>query len=85
MCEKTKGYLKGEICNRDGCEGIIQHHQDGCCSCHIHPPCSYCTDDGQYCDTCDWNYSDELYELEQTKRRQAHETELSIISVHKTI
>jgi hypothetical protein len=25
---------------------------DGCCSCHISPPCSYCTDQEEYCKDC---------------------------------
>ena len=28
------------------------HHTDGCCSCHITPPCSYCTDQDLACQKC---------------------------------
>ena len=32
------GVCKGEICNRDGCQGIIKEVDDGQgCSCHINP------------------------------------------------
>lgn len=27
-------------------------HDDSCCSCHINPPCSYCTDLIEYCTDC---------------------------------
>lgn len=58
-----KGYLDGEKCNRDGCEGIIYHSPEGSCSCHINPPCSYCTDDGAYCPECDWSNADDNREV----------------------
>lgn len=49
------GYSAGEICNRDGCEGIIcEHEKEGSCRCHISPPCSYCEYDNNYCPECDW-------------------------------
>jgi hypothetical protein len=54
--EKSKiGYIKGEKCNRNGCDGIINEIEvgDGC-SCHINPPCSYCCNLNQYCDECGW-------------------------------
>ena len=50
------GLLKGEVCNRNGCDGIIIHEREGSCSCHYsNPPCSYCTDDSQYCPKCEWD------------------------------
>ena len=43
---KDLGYFKGEKCNRNGCNGIIdEHEKEGECTCHINPPCSYCTTD----------------------------------------
>ena len=50
------GYTKGEVCNRNGCTGIIMEDDDidGGCSCHINPPCSYCTTPKGYCDECGW-------------------------------
>jgi|GEM_PF-706968 hypothetical protein len=54
-----EGVCKGEVCNRDGCTGIIdEHEKEGCCSCHINPPCSYCTTDTAFCPKCDWEASD---------------------------
>lgn len=56
------GFLEGEVCNRDGCKGIIQQREleDGrSCSCHINPPCSTCVDDRHYCPECDWQGIDE--------------------------
>lgn len=63
-----EGYCKGEICNRDGCKGIIEERdRDGGCSCHSCPPCSYCTDPKEYCPECDWTMQEEsdLYEAKQ--------------------
>jgi hypothetical protein len=51
----TLGYTKGETCNRNGCGGIIDEHpKKGSCSCHINPPCGYCTTDTSYCPECHW-------------------------------
>lgn len=52
----TLGYSKGEMCNRDGCKGVVdEYEKDGCCSCHIDPPCSYCVEPNAFCNTCGWN------------------------------
>jgi hypothetical protein len=49
------GIEAGEICNREGCKGVIEEHpKDRSCSCHIAPPCSSCVDDRHYCPECDW-------------------------------
>jgi hypothetical protein len=49
------GLVKGETCNRNGCAGIIdEHEKEGSCSCHINPPCGYCTTDTAYCPECNW-------------------------------
>jgi hypothetical protein len=59
------GYETGEVCNRGGCQGIIQEEgSEGCCSCHISPPCSFCVDDRHYCDSCDWAGIDEQKPVE---------------------
>ena len=49
----TKG---GEICNRGGCEEEIEERdfEDGSCSCHISPPCSFCMAPPFYCPSCGW-------------------------------
>ena len=49
------GYYEGDICHRDGCDGIIQTAPVENCSCHICPPCSECTSPRNYCNKCEWN------------------------------
>jgi len=54
------GLVKGETCNRNDCKGIIaEHDKEGGCSCHINPPCSYCTTDTAYCPDCNWQAGDD--------------------------
>jgi hypothetical protein len=55
------GVVVSELCNRDGCKGIIEEHEkEGGCSCHINPPCVYCTQQVAYCDSCGWEASEEV-------------------------
>ncbi len=73
--EDNIGYTKGEICNRDGCSGVIEEHEkEGSCSCHIHPPCGYCTTDTSYCPVCDWEPADDIIPIdpEVEKRNQEY-------------
>ena len=59
------GYEKGDKCNREGCAGIIsEHEKDGGCSCHINPPCSYCTEPNAYCKLCGWDAKEEQMEYD---------------------
>lgn len=69
------GVEEGDMCLRpeatdnpvvNYCSGIIEegHHGDGC-SCHISPPCSYCTSSYFYCPNCGWNSEDEELKEEQ--------------------
>lgn len=54
------GYFKGEKCNRNGCDGIINDEEkEGCCSCHINSPCDYCIKQTEYCPVCGWNAEEE--------------------------
>lgn len=48
----TVGIDEGDICNRDGCEGVMQLPPVNDCSCHISPPCSACEQNRIVCDTC---------------------------------
>lgn len=48
------GYEKGDVCNRNGCTGIIEEYERRGCSCHINPPCSACTEPRAFCSVCDW-------------------------------
>jgi hypothetical protein len=71
-----EGVSKGEICNRNGCTGIIdEHEKEGSCSCHIHPPCGYCETDKSYCPVCDWSAEEERaeYEKEYSKNTKPFE------------
>lgn len=55
-----EGYATGEVCRRNECGGIIaEHDKDGCCSCHINPPCDYCTTPNTYCPVCGWDDAEE--------------------------
>ena len=54
--EDEEGYFEGELCNRDGCFGIIETiEKEGGCYCHTgNPPCGYCTQQNEYCEKCGW-------------------------------
>lgn len=65
---------KGEQCNRNGCKGVIEEYEKkGSCSCHINPPCSYCTTLSEYCPECGWSAEDEQNEYlrEHSKKQTA--------------
>lgn len=54
------GYVTGDVCNRNGCNGVIQEYEKDCvCYCHINPPCSCCTTARGYCETCGWDAREE--------------------------
>lgn len=60
VCEEVS-FEAGYICGRKGCKGIIEEHSsDGGCSCHINPPCTYCTTPREFCETCGWEAEDDL-------------------------
>lgn len=53
------GEYENEVCNRNGCKGIISKVDEGSCCCHCgNPPCGHCTDMRVYCDECDWESED---------------------------
>jgi len=61
-CEKVimYGTVGGDVCGRGGCVGVIAIElQEGSCSCHINPPCSFCTDKKYYCPVCGWRSEDD--------------------------
>lgn len=63
-----EGYCKGDACNRNGCKGVIEEREkDGCCSCHINPPCSYCTEPNFFCNTCGWDAKEEQAEYDKAQ------------------
>jgi hypothetical protein len=50
------GLDEGEICNRDGCKGLMEYIKDRPCTCHTgNPPCSACTDAPLTCNKCGEN------------------------------
>lgn len=48
------GYVEGDICGRNGCNGVIALHPSDNCYCHIEPPCGSCAAPRGYCPECDW-------------------------------
>lgn len=49
---------EGESRNMPECQGtLVKSDHLGGCSCHINPPCSYCTS-GLHCNSCDWEGED---------------------------
>lgn len=52
----------GEICNREGCKGVIESDgskDDVSCSCHINPPCGKCEYNDAWCPDCDWSANED--------------------------
>lgn len=50
------GYCEGDVCGREGCQGILKQHPVENCSCHMgHPPCGQCTTPREYCPVCEWD------------------------------
>ncbi|KNY13118.1 hypothetical protein AKG11_31095 [Shinella sp. SUS2] len=59
-CEEVS-FEAGQVCGRNGCKGIIQQHDsDRGCSCHINPPCGFCTTPREFCEKCGWDAEDDL-------------------------
>lgn len=54
------GFVSGEKCNRDKCEGLIEEHDKKGCSCHIAPPCGSCTESRGYCPKCGWDEKEDF-------------------------
>jgi hypothetical protein len=61
------GLTLGELCNRNGCKGIIEEHEKGGCSCHITPPCSACVEPRAFCPVCEWDDKEEQEENKVNK------------------
>jgi hypothetical protein len=67
----TIGYETGTICNRNGCQGIIDEHvKEGCCSCHISPPCSFCVEPNSFCPECGWEEKEEDFIQNSNKKTE---------------
>jgi hypothetical protein len=79
--EKVLGYEAGEVCNRNGCKGIIEEKEvEGGCSCHICAPCSYCMTPREYCPECDWAAEEEQAEEEQRQWEAYKKSDRLLIS-----
>lgn len=48
------GCEEGDVCGREGCEGVIKLQKSQNCSCHLSAPCSSCMDVRLFCPDCDW-------------------------------
>ena len=57
--EEMFGFLEGEVCNRDGCDGIIEYEEVENCNCFNSAPCSACVDAKLNCPKCDWERDEE--------------------------
>ena len=57
--EDEVGVMDGDICNRDGCEGILELSHVENCSCHINPPCQACVGRSIVCPVCGYDSADE--------------------------
>lgn len=51
----TYGYGEGDVCERNGCKGIIDSQPSENCSCFQCAPCSSCTSPRNFCPVCDWH------------------------------
>ena len=66
------GYEAGDVCNRDGCDGIIEDSEVEGCTCHVHSPCGVCLNMWQYCPKCEWESEtyDEALKKELNNRKK---------------
>jgi len=54
------GVGEGQVCNRDGCFGVIELSMPENCSCHLGSPCPSCESAFKpYCPECGWSSEDE--------------------------
>lgn len=69
------GEADGEKCNRNGCEGTMEAIRKGDgCSCHIHPPCSWCFYDEAVCNVCNHSTNDPDPKPKQLKTWYVYQT-----------
>ena len=53
------GYSEGDVCARDGCQGVIALEQAKDCSCHISAPCWNHENADMHCNDCGWRAADD--------------------------
>lgn len=46
------GWEEGDMCNVDGCDGVLEFQPVKDCFCHISPPCGACVDNMPVCNEC---------------------------------
>ena len=56
---ESLGTEEGNVCGRDGCDGILVMTREGECRCHISPPCSSCVNMKPACPKCHWVQEDD--------------------------
>jgi len=69
----TQGHEEGDVCGRDGCEGVIEFTKSENCSCHISPPCHSCTSVKLHCPDCGWEAVEEVFnDFVVTRNTKSH-------------
>ncbi|BEE05656.1 hypothetical protein VAWG002_28520 [Aeromonas veronii] len=69
MNVKSIGTDDGEICGRDGCDGVMRIVDSGsCCSCHICAPCGHCTEYLVCCDKCGEEFDSSKTQFHEPKQ-----------------
>lgn len=53
------GYCEGDLCNRDGCEGVIEIEKVENRSCHLSAPCWGHENADMCCPDCGWRAADD--------------------------
>lgn len=53
------GCEEGDVCGRQGCEGVIEFQKPENCSCHLGAPCHSCTSVHLHCPECNWEAQEE--------------------------
>ncbi len=50
--ELILGEIEGDICNEDGCEGVLEYPPVKNCTCFLSPPCYNCVHNLLTCSVC---------------------------------
>ena len=67
----AEGVIEGDQCNRNKCAGVMEQvKEDGVCSCHINPPCSYCVNECYICPVC--GFETEQPEAKKPSKKPNH-------------
>ncbi|MFY3577131.1 hypothetical protein ACOTI8_31005 [Achromobacter xylosoxidans] len=55
------GCEEGDICGRQGCQGVIEFQKPENCSCHLGAPCYSCMSVQLHCPECGWEAQEEHF------------------------